>query len=75
MPLHSAHRIVSVKPGTTTLVLRGRRRADDSWSFWVPTSVFGEEAKPIAWDEYLGIGGKVDVPRDKQPKVSEVDRG
>lgn len=59
VPLTAAHRIATVRPGTTTLIIRGRRRRD-RWSFWVPITASG--AVPITWDVWLGVGGKVDVP-------------
>ncbi len=55
VPLSAAHRIASVDSGTVSLILRGRRRADDSWSFWVPVGLTRDQAKPVPYDEYLGL--------------------
>lgn len=41
MPLDLAHRIVSVRPGTVTLVLRGRRRR--VWGFYQPDGWVAED--------------------------------
>jgi hypothetical protein len=51
MPLHWAHRITHVEPGTTTLVIRGPRR--QRWGFWTKNGF-------VDWADYEDAGVKPD---------------
>jgi hypothetical protein len=50
-----AHQIVSLRPGTITIVATGPRRR--GWGFWVPNE--GGTADFVLWKQYLD---EVDVP-------------
>lgn len=50
MTTEKAHKIISVKPGTISLILVGRRFRD--WGFWTPQGW-------VVWTEYLDVPGEV----------------